>query len=154
MNNVLLDNQTGEGICVIDLDTVMPGSLLQDTGDLIRSMTSSAGEDRTATEVDVDRRLFAAIMEGYFAFGAAGEEAGVVLGGDALLPTPTATSVQVRDGETITIDGPFAETKEQLGGYYLLDCETLDEAIAWAARIPHAALGTVEVRPIIEFEQG
>lgn len=65
--NVLFDERSGEGLCVIDLDTVMPGSLLQDTGDLIRSMTSSAGEDRTATEVDVDRDLFAAIMEGYLA---------------------------------------------------------------------------------------
>lgn len=110
-------------------------------------------ESDTTANPPEDSPEMAAIMQDYFAFGAAGEEAGVVLGGDALLPTPMATSVQVRDGETITTDGPFAETKEQLGGYYLLDCENLDEAIAWAARIPHAALGTVEVRPVIEFEQ-
>ena len=110
-------------------------------------------ESDTTANPPEDSPEMQAIMQDYFAFGAAGEEAGVVLGGDALLPTPMATSVQVRDGETITTDGPFAETKEQLGGYYLLDCDNLDEAIAWAARIPHAALGTVEVRPVIEFEQ-
>ena len=92
-----------------------------------------------------------AIMENSFAFGAAAEEAGVMLGGDALLPTPMATSVQVRDGETITTDGPFAETKEQLGGFYLFDCDHLDEAIEWAAKIPHATSGTIEIRPIADF---
>lgn len=91
------------------------------------------------------------IMEGYFAFGAAGEEAGVILGGDALMPTSMATSVQVRDGATITTDGPFAETKEHLGGFYMLECENLDQAIEWAARIPHAQTGTIEVRPVIDF---
>jgi len=60
----------------------------------------------------------------------------------------SATSVRVRDGKTITTDGPFAETKEQLGGYYLLDCKDLDEAIEYAAKIPGALWGTVEVRPI------
>ena len=110
-------------------------------------------ESDTTANPPQDSPEMAAIMEGYFAFGAAGEEAGVILGGDALLPTPMATSVQVRDGETITTDGPFAETKEQLGGYYLLDCDNLDETIAWASKIPHASLGTVEVRPVIEFEQ-
>ncbi len=91
------------------------------------------------------------IIEAYMALGAAADEAGVTLGGEALMPTTTATSVQVRDGETIATDGPFAETKEHLGGYYVLDCENLDQAIEWAARIPGAATGTVEVRPIIDF---
>ena len=72
----------------------------------------------------------------------------VYIGGNPLQPTATATSVRVRDGQTLTTDGPFAETKEQLAGYYLLDCKNLDEAIEYAAKIPGAALGTIEVRPI------
>ena len=80
-------------------------------------------------------------MGGYMAFSAAVEEAGVYVGGEPLEDTDTATSVRLRDGEIQTTDGPFAETKEQLGGFYILDCETLDEAIKWAAQIPHAATG-------------
>jgi hypothetical protein len=68
--------------------------------------------------------------------------------GDALQPTRTATTVRVRDGKTMTIDGPFAETKEQLGGYYLVEAKDLDEAIRLAARIPNARDGSIEVRPI------
>ena len=67
-----------------------------------------------------------------------------------LRPTATATTVRVRDGKTLTTDGPFAETKEQLGGYYLVDVKDLDEAIKWAAKIPSARLGSVEVRPVWE----
>lgn len=67
---------------------------------------------------------------------------------DRLRPSSTATSVRVRDGRTVTTDGPFAETREQLGGYYLVDARDLDEAIAIAARIPSAKYGTIEVRPI------
>ena len=88
----------------------------------------------------------------YFAFTKEITEAGVIAGGEALQPIAAATSVRIRNGETITTDGPFAETKEQLGGYYMLDCENLDEAIKWAAKIPGAAHGTIEVRPIWEFE--
>jgi hypothetical protein len=73
-------------------------------------------------------------------------------GGNALMPTQTATTVRVRDGKTLTTDGPFAETKEQLGGYYLLNCKSLDEAIAAAAKIPAANDGSIEIRPIMEFE--
>jgi hypothetical protein len=72
----------------------------------------------------------------------------VYVGGNALQPSATATSVRVRDGQTLTTDGPFAETKEQLAGYYLLDCRNLDEAIEYAAKIPGASVGTIEVRPI------
>lgn len=75
-----------------------------------------------------------------------------VQGGEALMPTQTATTVRVRDGRTLTTDGPFAETKEQLGGYYLLNCKSLDEAIAAAAKIPAAQDGSIEIRPIMEFE--
>jgi hypothetical protein len=89
------------------------------------------------------------------AYGALGEEmkaAGVILGGEGLQSSSTATTVKVRDGETIVTDGPFAETREQLGGYYLLDCKDLDEAIRWAAKIPDAARGSVEVRPVMDYE--
>ena len=92
------------------------------------------------------------IMAAYGALGEALREAGVILGGEALQPVSTATTVKVRDGETITTDGPFAETREQLGGYYLLECKDLDEAISWAARIPGAATGSCEVRPIMDYE--
>jgi hypothetical protein len=74
----------------------------------------------------------------------------VTVGGDQLEDADTATTVRVRDGETLTTDGPFAETKEQLGGYYLIDCGSLDEAIEFAARIPAAERGAVEVRPLVE----
>jgi hypothetical protein len=92
------------------------------------------------------------IMAAYNAFGQAAQEAGVLLGGEGLQPTSTATTVKVRDGETISTDGPFAETREQLGGYYLVDCKDLDEAIGWAARIPGAQQGCVEVRPVMNYE--
>ena len=74
------------------------------------------------------------------------------LGAHRLQPTPTATTVRVRKNETLTTDGPFAETKEQLGGYYLIDVADLDEAIRWAAKIPSVRVGSVEVRPIWEME--
>jgi hypothetical protein len=71
--------------------------------------------------------------------------------GDPLEPTSTATTVRVRDGKTLTTDGPFAETKEQLGGYYIIEAKDLDEAIAIAARIPDARNGSIEVRPIMKM---
>jgi len=92
------------------------------------------------------------IMAAYGAFGQKAQAAGVLLGGEGLQPTSTATTVRVRGDETLTTDGPFAETREQLGGYYLLDCKDLDEAIGWAARIPDARHGTVEVRPVMDYE--
>ena len=93
-----------------------------------------------------------AVMEAYFAFSTEAREAGVMLGGEALQPTTTATTVRRRDGKTLTADGPFAETKEQLGGYYILECPNLDEAIEWAAKIPGAKHGSVEIRPLVEFD--
>jgi hypothetical protein len=72
--------------------------------------------------------------------------------GDGLQPTTTATTVRVRDGKTLTTDGPFAETREQLAGYYLVEAKDLDEAIGLAARIPHAKSGSVEVRPIMIYK--
>ena len=72
--------------------------------------------------------------------------------GEALQPTMTATTVRVKNGETLTTDGPFAETKEQLGGFYMIKANDLDEAIEWAAKIPSAEYGSIEVRPIMEFD--
>jgi hypothetical protein len=87
------------------------------------------------------------------AYGAFGEEAGdAILAGEGLQPTSTATTVRVRDGERMLTDGPFAETKEQLGGFYLLECGSLDEAIELAAKIPGAQSGSVEVRPVMNYE--
>ncbi|MCP5101145.1 MAG: YciI family protein [Chloroflexi bacterium] len=91
-------------------------------------------------------------MGAYYAFTKEINEAGVYGGGEALQPISTATSVRVRDGKVTTTDGPFAETKEQLGGYYMLNCDNLDDAIKWAAKIPGAKDGIIEVRPIWEFE--
>lgn len=77
------------------------------------------------------------------------EEAGVLRGGEALEPTSTATTVRLVNGRVSTTDGPFAETKEQFGGFYLIECDSLDDAIGWAAKIPSAARGPVEVRPVM-----
>jgi len=78
-------------------------------------------------------------------------QSGAFKAGDPLQPTTTATTVRVREGKTLTTDGPFAETREQLGGYYLVEAKDLDDAIAIAARIPGARLGSIEVRPIRPF---
>jgi len=91
-----------------------------------------------------------AVMAAYYAFGE--EFKSQIVGGDALLPTSSATTVRVRDSKTLTTDGPFAETKEQLGGYYVVSCKDLDEAIQIASNIPGASAGSVEVRPIMEFD--
>jgi len=90
-------------------------------------------------------------MAAYNAFSEAVGRAGVMETGDALEGVATATTVRVRNGERMTTDGPFAETKEQLGGFYIFKCKDLDEAIHWAAQIPGAKNGSIEVRPIIEF---
>jgi len=78
-------------------------------------------------------------------------KSGHMRAGDALQPTSTATTVRVRDGKTLTTDGPFAETKEQLGGYYLVEAKDLDEATKLAARIPGARQGSIEVRPVMQL---
>ena len=81
------------------------------------------------------------------------QDAGVLVAGEGLHPTPTATTVRVRDGERAVTDGPFAETKEALGGFYVLDCKDLDEAIDWAAKIPGSQTGSVEIRPVLVFDE-
>ncbi len=90
----------------------------------------------------------------YDAFTLETRERGQFVAGEALEPTSTATSVRVRNGETTVTDGPFAETKEALGGFYLLECADLDEAIEMAAKIPSAKYGTIEVRPIFDYSSG
>jgi hypothetical protein len=95
-----------------------------------------------ATEMNAD----------YAAFMADVGARGVLQGGERLRPTSDATSVRVRDGEVLATDGPFAETKEQIAGYFLVDCADLDEAIEVASKIPGARFGTIEVRPIWEME--
>ncbi|MCB0115686.1 MAG: YciI family protein [Caldilineaceae bacterium] len=93
-------------------------------------------------------------MSEYFAFSQAVGEAGALLGGEELQPTSMSTTVRVRNGSIQMTDGPFAETKEQLGGFYLIQCENLDEALQWAAKIPGARDGCVEVRPVVEWDSG
>jgi hypothetical protein len=90
------------------------------------------------------------MMSEYGAFTEAVQQRGAFLGGEALQPSSTATTVRLRDGSLSTTDGPFAETKEQLGGYYLLECKDLDEAIELAGKIPGARFGAIEIRPIME----
>ena len=93
----------------------------------------------------------AEMLAGYGAFGEEMARRGVLQGGERLRPTSDATTVRVQDGKVLTSDGPFAETKEQIGGYYLVDCKDLDEAIEVASKIPGARHGAVEVRPIWEL---
>ena len=101
-----------------------------------------------------------ALMGEYFAFTEGIRANGKLVAGEALQPTPTATTVRVRngkiyttDGQTVATDGPFAETKEALGGFYLIDAKDLNEAIQIAAKIPSARFGGVEVRPVIDFSE-
>ena len=93
-----------------------------------------------------------ALMGEYWGYQAELEQSGKFVAGDALQPTATATTIRLRDGQVQTSDGPFAETKEQLGGFYIVDAGDLDEAIQWASKIPDARVGAIEVRPIMEFE--
>ena len=92
-----------------------------------------------------------AVMGEYFAYTEELRNAGKYVAGDALQPVSTAKSVRIREGDVSTSDGPFAETKEVLGGYYLVDVDSEDEALEWAKKIPSARFGTIEVRPIVVF---
>jgi len=94
-----------------------------------------------------------AVMGEYFTFTDGLRSSGRYVAGEALQPTPTATTVRVRGGKISTTDGPFAETKEQLGGFYLVEAKDLNEAIQIAAQIPSARYGSIEVRPVVDFSQ-
>ena len=94
----------------------------------------------------------AQLMGEYDAFTESIKKSGNFVGGEALQPVATATTLRIRDGKRLTTDGPFAETKEQLGGFYMIEADDLDEAIRWAAKIPDANGGTIEVRPVMEFD--
>jgi hypothetical protein len=101
---------------------------------------SDEGAEGAADGQDVLRR--------YGAFTEEIRANGKLVTADRLRPTSDATTVRIRSGETLVTDGPFAETKEQLGGYYVLECENIDEALAYAAKIPTAEQGSIEVRPV------
>jgi hypothetical protein len=101
---------------------------------------------KTATQADRD-----AMFRSYHEYTQSIIKTGNMKAGDALQPTATATTVRVRDGKTLTTDGPFAETREQLGGYYLVEAKDLDEATKLAARIPGAQVGSIEVRPVMQL---
>jgi hypothetical protein len=107
-------------------------------------------EKSRATMSEEDGRR---IMGEYFAFTDDIRKSGHMIAGDSLMPTSTATTVRIRNGKLGTTDGPFAETKEQLGGYYLIEAKDLNEAIQVAARIPGAKTGSIEVRPIEVFDK-
>jgi hypothetical protein len=92
-------------------------------------------------------------MGEYFAFTEDVKKSGHYVAGEALHPVSSATTVRIRQGKTTTTDGPFAETKEQLGGFYLIEAKDLNEALQIAARIPSARIGSVEVRPVVDFSQ-
>ncbi len=98
---------------------------------------------------DMPEADLAALMAEYGRYAQEMETAGVLRGGSELAPVHAATTVRLRGGKVVCSDGPFAETKEQLGGYMLIECDNLDEAIKWAARCPSAAQGSIELRPLV-----
>jgi hypothetical protein len=104
-----------------------------------------------AEQAKMDAATGRKMREEYGAFTQSIIQGGNFKAGDALQPSTTATTVRVRDGKTLTTDGPFAETREQLGGYYLVEAGDLDAALAIAARIPGAKVGSIEVRPILVY---
>jgi hypothetical protein len=104
------------------------------------------GDERAAESVP--REQMVETINAYMAYTQALRDAKVLVASNRLRPTSAATAVRIKDGRTNVLDGPFAETKEQLGGYYLIDVADLDAALSWAGRCPAARYGTVEVRPI------
>jgi hypothetical protein len=94
-----------------------------------------------------------AVFGEYFAYTESLRKEGAFVAGEALQPTTTAKSVRVRDGEDLVTDGPFAETKEVFGGFYLIDVDSEEDALRWAAKVPSSRFGTVEVRPTVVFDR-
>jgi hypothetical protein len=103
------------------------------------------GDEARMNALEVDS---SGMSPAYHAFNQAMVKAGVMRGGERLRPTSAATTVRVRDKKAVVLAGPYAETQEQLGGYYLIDVPSLDEAVAWATKCPAAETGSIEVRPI------
>jgi hypothetical protein len=97
---------------------------------------------------EAERQLF---FNAHLEYARTLREKGVMVDGNPLLPTSAATTVRKRDGKALTTHGPFAETAEQLGGYYVIECANLDEALEWAAKNPSASYGSIELRPVMEF---
>ena len=104
-------------------------------------------------DANMSKEELDAWMGEYWAYTDALQKSGGYKGGEALHPTASATTVRVRDGKKLTTHGPFAETKEQLGGFYLVEAANLDDAIEWAAKCPGARVGSIEVRPVVDFSQ-
>ena len=109
------------------------------------------GDEKARTSATPEQGI--ATMQAYDALTREMEAAGALVAGEGLQPSTAATTVRVRDGERLLTDGPFAETRETLAGFYLVDVDDLDAALAWAAKIPHAAIGSIEVRPVLDYEQ-
>ncbi|HUG30077.1 MAG TPA: YciI family protein [Candidatus Limnocylindria bacterium] len=101
-----------------------------------------------------DMAVIGPIMAEYNAYSQMLRDRGAYLAGEALQPVTSATTIRVRDGQTLTTDGPFAETKEALGGFYMIEAKDLDEALALGGACPGAKSGSIEVRPIVDFEAG
>jgi|SRR5687768_12473744 len=97
---------------------------------------------------EIPREELEAVQQDWYSLLKESKAAGVLISNNGLSPVANATSVRVRDGKPLTTDGPFAETHEQLGGFILVECKDLDEAITWAAKIPTARYGSIEVRPL------
>jgi hypothetical protein len=115
----------------------------------VKYMMLVYGDERA--QADVPQHLREERMREWYAYTEAMKKAGAHLAGAPLQPVRSASTVRVRGGKTLTTDGPFAETKEQLAGYYLIDVPDLDAALAWAARCPGARDGSMEVRPVWEL---
>jgi hypothetical protein len=109
--------------------------------------------DEEATMNAMSKADSDAFMGEYFAFTNDIKASGQYVAGEALHPVSTATTLRIRNGKTVTTDGPFAETKEQLGGFYMVEARDLNEALQIAARIPSARTGSIEVRPVVDFSQ-
>ncbi len=106
------------------------------------------GDEKNFAMMSDDPKAQADMYASFMHYGSDMQAAGVLRGGAELKPTLSATTVRLRNGKTVTTDGPFAETKEQLGGFYLIEVPNLDDAVHWAARCPAAAGGSIEVRPL------
>jgi hypothetical protein len=109
--------------------------------------------DDEASWANLSEEQRGAIMGDYWAYTEELQKTGAYVAGEALKPIATAKSVRVRDGEQLVTDGPFAETKEQFGGFYLIDVESEEKALEWAARIPSSRSGTIEVRPVMVYDR-